>query len=84
MVLQRMAIISSSALKLACFHRMLPGLNAAAVGLIVGSVIQLTLQIHSTSPFPSASMCIGERPARFVFGSLHAASGSNQCRKCTA
>ncbi len=39
---------------------MLPGLNAAAVGLIVGSVVLLTLQIHASSPFPSATMCIGE------------------------
>ncbi|CAK0787139.1 hypothetical protein CVIRNUC_010355 [Coccomyxa viridis] len=41
------------------YRRMLPGLNAAAVGLIVGSVVLLTLQIHATSPFSSATMCIG-------------------------
>ena len=47
--------------RLSCASRMLPGLNAAAVGLIVGSVVLLTLQIHATSPFSSATMCIGRR-----------------------
>ena len=41
---------------------MLPGLNAAAVGLISGAVVLLTFQIHGSSPFPTFSMCIGEMP----------------------
>lgn len=38
--------------------RALPGLNSAAVGLIIASVFQLTLTAYSGSPFPSASICI--------------------------
>lgn len=41
------------------YRRALPGLNAAAVGLIVASVFQLTLSAWSTSPFPTTSICIG-------------------------
>ncbi|CAL5229349.1 g12659 [Coccomyxa viridis] len=41
------------------YRRMLPGLNAAAVGLISGAVVLLTFQIHGSSPFPTFSMCIG-------------------------
>ena len=44
-------------------HRMLPGLNSAAVGLIVGAVFSLTFQIYKNSPFPTTSICIGERPS---------------------
>lgn len=46
------------------YRRALPGLNSAAVGLIVASVFQLTLQAWSTSPFPTTSICIG----MLVFG----------------
>jgi len=46
------------------YRRMLPGLNAAAVGLIVGAVFSLTLQIYKASPFPTMSICIGARPLR--------------------
>ena len=41
---------------------MLPGLNSAAVGLIVGAVFSLTFQIYRNSPFPTTSICIGEQP----------------------
>ena len=41
------------------YRRALPGLNSAAVGLIVASVFQLTLNAYSTSPFPITSICIG-------------------------
>ena len=41
------------------YRRALPGLNSAAVGLIVTSVFQLTLNAYTTSPFPHASICIG-------------------------
>lgn len=41
------------------YRRALPGLNAAAVGLIVASVFQLTLSAWTTSPFPTTSICIG-------------------------
>ena len=40
---------------------MLPGLNSAAVGLIVGAVFSLTFQIYRNSPFPTTSICIGEQ-----------------------
>ncbi len=40
--------------------RALPGLNSAGVGLIVASVFQLGLKIRTLSPFPEASVCIGE------------------------
>jgi len=43
------------------YRRMLPGLNAAAVGLIVGAVFSLTLQIYKASPFPTMSICIAAR-----------------------
>lgn len=41
------------------YRRALPGLNAAAVGLIVASVFQLTFSAWSTSDFPTTSICIG-------------------------
>lgn len=41
------------------YRRALPGLNATAVGLIVTSVFQLTLNAYTTSPFPHASICVG-------------------------
>ena len=48
-------------LKSSFWHRrMLPGLNSAAVGLIVGAVFSLTFQIYKNSPFPTTSICIGE------------------------
>jgi chromate transport protein ChrA len=40
-------------------YRMLPGLNAAAVGLVVTAVFQLTFKLRQTSPFPDATICIG-------------------------
>ena len=43
---------------LAC--RALPGVNAAAVGLIVAAVFQLGMKVHGNSPIPEASVCIGE------------------------
>ncbi len=43
--------------------RALPGLNSAAVGLIVTSVFQLTLSAFKSSPFPNASISIGEPQA---------------------
>lgn len=39
--------------------RALPGLNAAGIGLIVISVIQLTLNAWNKSPFPDTTICIG-------------------------
>ncbi|CAL8468154.1 g7693 [Coccomyxa elongata] len=41
------------------YRRMLPGLNSAAVGLIVGAVFSLTFQIYHASPFPVTTICIG-------------------------
>lgn len=41
------------------YKKALPGLNAAAIGLIVAAVFQLTLSAYSTSPFQHASICIG-------------------------
>ncbi|KAL3145700.1 hypothetical protein ABBQ32_003233 [Trebouxia sp. C0010 RCD-2024] len=41
------------------YRRALPGVNAAAVGLIVAAVFQLGMKVHSNSPIPDASMCIG-------------------------
>lgn len=38
---------------------MLPGLNSAAVGLIVAAVFSLTFQIYHASPFPVTTICIG-------------------------
>ena len=34
-------------------------MNAASVGLILASVFRMTLDVHSLSTFPSASLCIG-------------------------
>ena len=41
------------------YRRALPGLNSAAVGLIITSVFQLTLTAYVASPFPKTSICIG-------------------------
>ena len=41
------------------FGRMLSGLNAAAVGLIMEAVFLLTFQIYKASPFPNTTICIG-------------------------
>jgi len=41
------------------YRRALPGLNSAAVGLIITSVFQLTLDAYDSSPFPVTSICIG-------------------------
>ena len=41
------------------YRRALPGLNSAAVGLIITSVFQLTLDAYVSSPFPITSVCIG-------------------------
>jgi chromate transporter len=41
------------------YRRALPGLNSAAVGLIIASVFQLTLTAYISSPFPKTSICIG-------------------------
>lgn len=40
-------------------RRMLPGLNAAAVGLITAAVFQLSFSVRANSPTPVASTCIG-------------------------
>jgi len=41
------------------YRRALPGLNSAAVGLIITSVFQLTLNAYVSSPFRTTSICIG-------------------------
>lgn len=41
------------------YRRALPGLNSAAVGLIITSVFQLSLNAYTSSPFPTTSICIG-------------------------
>ena len=52
-------------------RRMLPGLNSAAVGLIVASVFSLTFQIYHASPFPMTTICIGARTS-FTNPAAHA------------
>lgn len=47
-------------------RRMLPGLNSAAVGLIVASVFSLTFQIYHASPFPMTTICIGARTSFLI------------------
>lgn len=56
---------------------MLPGLNAAAVGLIVAAVFSLTFQIYKASPFPNTTICIGAGciPALLMQRRVH-----QQCR----
>lgn len=51
-------VVRHHLLCLAC--RALPGVNAAAVGLIVAAVFQLGMKVHGNSPIPDASVCIGE------------------------
>ncbi|KAK9816680.1 hypothetical protein WJX72_003596 [[Myrmecia] bisecta] len=41
------------------YRRMLPGLNASAVGLVVAAVFQLTFKLREISPFPNTTICIG-------------------------
>ena len=57
-------------LMVGCACRMLPGLNSAAVELISGAVGVLTFQIHSSSPFPTYSMCIGEKPSAMLHSAV--------------
>jgi chromate transporter len=38
------------------YKRALPGLNSAAVGLVVASVLQMTQDVVGTSPFPRATL----------------------------
>lgn len=45
--------------RLALVRKMLPGINAAAVGLIFAAVFRLGLTAYDTSPFPRASNSIG-------------------------
>jgi hypothetical protein len=59
---------------------MLPGLNAAAVGLITAAVFQLSFSVRANSPTPVASTCIGA-PARLqrpVFGDACPGTGSSE------
>jgi len=41
------------------YRRMLPGLNASAVGLVVAAVFQMFVKVRSISEFPNASVAIG-------------------------
>lgn len=41
------------------YRRALPGLNAAAVGLVTAAALTLTITLRQTSPFPDASIAIG-------------------------
>jgi chromate transporter len=41
------------------YRHALPGLNSAAVGLIVASVFQLTFSALDVSPHPITSVCVG-------------------------
>lgn len=53
------------------FCRALPGINAAAVGLIVAAVFQLGFKVQANSPFPDATVGIGKH-------TLH----TNACGMC--
>ena len=41
------------------YKRVLPGLNASAVGLVVAAVFSIAFKVKDISPFPNASVCIG-------------------------
>jgi chromate transporter len=41
------------------YRRALPGLNSAAVGLVVAAVFQLGIGAYAGSPFGAASVCVG-------------------------
>ena len=41
------------------YRRMLPGLNAAAVGLVTSAAISLAISLRAASPFPNATVSIG-------------------------
>ena len=41
------------------YRRMLPGLNAAAVGLVTSAAISLAISLRAQSPFPDATVAIG-------------------------
>ena len=41
------------------YRRALPGLNAAAVGLVTAAALTLTIALRSQSPFPDATIAIG-------------------------
>ena len=40
------------------YKKLLPGLNAAGVGLIVSTVFQMTFSVWSISPFAHTSVCL--------------------------
>ena len=41
------------------YRRALPGLSAAAVGLVTAAALTLTITLRATSPFPDATIAIG-------------------------
>ena len=41
------------------YRRMLPGLNAAAVGLVTSAALSLAISLRAQSPFPDATVAIG-------------------------
>ena len=41
------------------YRRMLPGLNAAAVGLVTSAALSLSISLRQQSPFPDATVAIG-------------------------
>lgn len=41
------------------YRRALPGLNSAAVGLVLAAAIDMSLKVRTISPFPDASVIIG-------------------------
>lgn len=58
---------------LTVYKRMLPGVNAAAVGLILAAVFSLALKILQASPFPNASVDIGTSSFGMVAATLEQA-----------
>ena len=41
------------------YQKMLPGLNASAVGLVVAAAMQMFLKVRENSPFPKFAVVIG-------------------------
>jgi len=62
--------------------RALPGVTAAAIGLIVAAVFQLGLKVHANSPFPAATVSIGRWLCCYAWQQIYQGNTASLCLKC--
>ena len=83
-VRQKVRRFLTSQADLHAVRRMLPGLNAAAVGLITAAVFQLSFSVRANSPTPVASTCIGALSLRSLCHSRLVLAGCSSPTSCCA